>query len=117
MVNPIFIVAIALGAAFLIGLGTSKMLNISRGFMLLAVAAMAAISGSWLYGLYNGSVQGIDVFTAGFKPPFAINLRMTMNEAFLTFMINFFGLMSAIYLCFSKSLLLQHRQWLFTHKH
>ncbi|NSW44850.1 MAG: NADH-quinone oxidoreductase subunit F [Bacteroidales bacterium] len=98
MVNPIFIVAIALGAAFLIGLGTSKMLNISRGFMLLAVAAMAAISGSWLYGLYNGSLQGIDVFTAGFKPPFAINLRMTMNEAFLTFMINFFGLMSAIYL-------------------
>ncbi len=98
MVNPIFIVAIALGAAFLIGLGSSKTLNISRGFMLLAVAAMTAISGSWLWGLYSGSIQGMDVFTAGFKPPFAINLRMTMNEAFLTFMINFFGLLSALYL-------------------
>ncbi|MGQ9846179.1 MAG: proton-conducting transporter transmembrane domain-containing protein [Bacteroidales bacterium] len=98
MVNPIFIVAIALGAAFLIGLGSSKMLNISRGFMLLAVAAMTAISGSWLWGLYSGSVQGLDVFTAGFKPPFAINLRMTLDEAFLTFMINVFGFLSAVYL-------------------
>jgi formate hydrogenlyase subunit 3/multisubunit Na+/H+ antiporter MnhD subunit len=98
MVNPIFIVAIALGTAFLLGLGSSKTLNISRLLMLLAVAAMTAISGSWLWGLYSGSVQGLDVFTAGFKPPFAINLRMTMNEAFMTFMINVFGLLSVVYL-------------------
>lgn len=98
MVNPIFIVAIALGAAFLIGLGSTKMLNISRGFMLLAVAAMTTISGMWLWGLYSGGVQGIDVLTAGFKPPFAINLRMTLYEAFMTFIINFFGFLSILYL-------------------
>lgn len=66
--------------------------------MLLATMAMAAISGQWLWGLFNGTTQGIDVFTAGFKPPFAINLRMTMPEAFMTFMINIFGLLSSMFL-------------------
>lgn len=98
MVNPIFIVAIALGAAFLIGLSSSKTIHFSRGLMLLAMAAMTAISAQWLWALFNGNTPGIDVFTAGFKPPFAINLRMTLHEAFMTFTINIFGLLTAVYL-------------------
>ncbi len=98
MVSPIHIVSIALITAFLIGLGGKRHQNILMFILLIAVTAMMAVSGSWLAGIFFGRVNPVEVFTAGFKPPFAINLRMGLVEAALTTMINLFGLMTVIYL-------------------
>ncbi len=96
MVSPVHIVSIALITAFLVTLGGKRQQNILISAVILAVTAMLAISASWLIGLITGSVQSLDVFTAGFKPPLAINLRMGIVEASLTSMINLIGLMTII---------------------
>ncbi|MCB2220661.1 MAG: NADH-quinone oxidoreductase subunit F [Bacteroidetes bacterium] len=98
MVSPVHIVSIGLITAFLLGLGKKSQQSILVLVLLIATAAMTMISGSWLIGIMTGSVQPTDVFTAGFKPPFAINLRMTMDEAVLTTMVNLFGFLTVIYL-------------------
>ncbi len=98
MVSPVHIVSVALITAFLLGMGTKRQQNAMVYILLIAIGAMTFISGSWLTGLLTGSLQPTDVYTAGFKPPFAINLRMGLEEAVLTTMINLFGLVSVIYL-------------------
>ncbi len=98
MVSPVHIVSIALITAFLIGLAGKRHQSVLVYILLIAITAMLAISGSWLTGILTGSVQPVEVFTAGFNPPFAINLRMSLPEAVLTTMINLFGLMTVIYL-------------------
>ncbi|PLW92700.1 MAG: NADH-quinone oxidoreductase subunit F [Marinilabiliales bacterium] len=97
MVNPVHIVSIGLAAAFLMSLAGKRQQNILAYFLMIAVGAMSFISLQWLMEIYSGGA-GREVFTAGFKPPFAINLRMTMDEAVLTSIINIFGLFSIIYL-------------------
>ncbi len=97
MISPIHIITIGLGGAFALGFVNKKAKNFSATLMLIAIALMGAISGSWLYQLYNGA-EAMQVFTAGFKPPYSINLLMGLNEAFLTTLINFVGLLGGLYL-------------------
>lgn len=98
MVSPVHIVSIGLIAAFLLGLGKQQHQQLRVFVLMAAAAAMTAVSGSWLLGLISGAYAPIDVYTAGFRPPFAINLRMTIDEAVLTTMVNLFGLLTVIYL-------------------
>ncbi|MCB0821235.1 MAG: hypothetical protein KDC09_00960 [Bacteroidales bacterium] len=98
MVSPVHIVSIGLITAFLLGLGKKSQQQMLVFVLMIATAAMTMVSGSWLIGLMTGSLKPTDVFTAGFKPPFAINLRMTMDEAVLTTMVNVFGFLTVIYL-------------------
>ena len=98
MVGPIYIIAIALGLAFAMGLFGKALKNITGALLLTGLAAITFISGQWLWGFLNETVSTTMVFTAGFNPPFSINLQMGMEEALLTFIINFVGLLGAIYL-------------------
>ncbi len=97
MISPIHILTIGLGGAFALGFVPKKAKDVAAIIMLLAIAFMGTISGSWLLSLINGGTAE-QIFTAGFKPPYSINLLMGLNEAFLTTAINVIGLLGAVYL-------------------
>ncbi|MBT8420886.1 MAG: NADH-quinone oxidoreductase subunit F, partial [Gammaproteobacteria bacterium] len=96
--NPIFIIAIGLGAAFLLGLLGEERRVAAYWIMLVALAFMSAIAAGWVRGLGWDGTAPVEIFTAGTEPPFAINLRMALPEAALTLLICLTGLFSALYL-------------------
>ncbi len=97
MVNPIYILATFLGIAFL--LGFVNRLNKGVAFLLfyLSLIFTVVISFTWFVNLLN-EPGGIEVFTAGFKPPYSINLYLGTIEALLIGLINLVGFLSAMYL-------------------
>lgn len=97
MVDPIYIFVIALGLAFLLSLLDKLSRNLSLFLFFFALVSFVYISGSWFISLLSGKEELI-IFTAGFKPPVSINLKMGLSEAFFTLLTNFLGLLSAIYL-------------------
>lgn len=98
MVDPIYLIVIALGTAFLLGLLKKTAPALQIGLTLLALAAMTALSGSWAYGILTGSAAETAVYTAGFEPPLSINLFMGRSEAVLLTLINLAVLLSTFYL-------------------
>jgi formate hydrogenlyase subunit 3/multisubunit Na+/H+ antiporter MnhD subunit len=98
MVSPIYIVAIALGLAFFMGMFGKSLKNFSGGLMIAGLSAITLISGQWLWAFLNHFTETAQVLTAGFKPPYAISLQMGLEEAVLTFMINLAGLLGGSYL-------------------
>lgn len=97
MVSPLYIIATGLGAAFLMGLLKENRRTGAYAITLLALAFMSAVSAGWVWALAPGGAP-VEVFTAGTRPPFAINLRMGLPEAVLTLLINLTGFFSALYL-------------------
>src|SRR6056297_2389012 len=98
MVDPIYIVGSGLGIAFLLGLFKKAGKNTAGIIMLLTLAFMTFVSLQWLWSIVFAGESPHYIFTAGFKPPFSINLLMGKNEAILTTMINSLGLLGGIYL-------------------
>jgi len=98
MVGPIYIIAIALGLAFTMGLFGKSLKNVAGALLMIGLATMTFISGQWLWAFINNAVQSTMIFTAGFKPPYSINLQMGKEEALLTFIINLAGLLGGMYL-------------------
>lgn len=98
MVGPIYIIAISLGLAFTMGLFGKPLKNVAGALLMAGLAAMTFISGQWLWAFVNDSATTVMVFTAGFKPPYSINLQMGMEEAFFTFIINLVGFLGGLYL-------------------
>ncbi|MFZ5483044.1 MAG: proton-conducting transporter membrane subunit [Pseudomonadota bacterium] len=95
MVSPLLILALGLGAAFLIGFIRDGQRGLAWGITLAALTAMTVISAHWLLALATGSSQPVDLWTAGTPPPFAINLRMGLLEAVLSLLISLTGLLAA----------------------
>ena len=98
MVGPIYIIAIALGTAFSLGFFKKANRSFTFGLMFLAMAFITFISGQWLYTFLTQQQETIQIFTAGFKPPFSIALQMGFQESVFLTIINVLGLLSAIYL-------------------
>jgi formate hydrogenlyase subunit 3/multisubunit Na+/H+ antiporter MnhD subunit len=98
MVDPIYIVASGLGIAFLLGLIKRAGRKTSGMVMLFTLAFMTFISVQWLWALVFNQHEPHYTYTAGFKPPFSINLLMSRHESILTTMINALGLLGGIYL-------------------
>ena len=105
MISPIHIITIALGTAFALGFMGKLSQKISAFIMLAAVGMLTVISAQWVYAFYTGAQETIQIYTAGFKPPYSVNLQMGYHEAVITFMINSIGLLGGIYLF--KSLIKQ----------
>ena len=97
MVNPIYIIGIGLGTAFFLGF-FKKNKTAAVGLMLLALTAITIISFEWLRAFIFTGMQDKQIFTAGFEPPFSINLLMGRDEAFFTLLINLVGLLGGLYL-------------------
>ncbi len=98
MVNPIYLIVIALGTAFLLGLFRKAAPSLRSGITLLALAGMTAVSAAWAYGILFAGAEGIQVFTAGFKPPLSINLYMGRAEAVLLVLVNLTAFFSMLFL-------------------
>ncbi len=98
MVAPIYIIAIALGLAFTMGLFGKQLKNIAGVLFIAGLGSLTFISGQWLWNFMVNSAATEIIYTAGFKPPFAIVLQMGFEEAVLTTMINVAGLLGALYL-------------------
>lgn len=97
MVSPIYLIAVALIVAFLLGLADRVNRRLSLFLTFATLLWMVALAGGWLLALLGGSAT-TEVLTAGFAPPVSINLRMGTLEAALTFLINLAFLGSAVVL-------------------
>lgn len=98
MLSPIFFIATALGAAFLLGLLGPRRPFAAWAISLATLGFMAWLATSWLLALVTGQTAPAEVLTAGAPPPFAINLRLGLPEAALILVVNLTGLLSALYL-------------------
>ncbi len=98
MVDPIYIVGSGLGIAFLLGLFKKAGKNTAGIIMLLTLAFMTFVSLQWLWSILFAGNSPHYIFTAGFKPPFSINLLMGEMETFFTTAINIAGLLGGLYL-------------------
>ena len=98
MVNPIFIIAIALGVAFLLPLFKKAGTSVVHTIFLLTLALLTYISGQWLYGFVFKGLQTIQIFTAGVKPPLSINLQMGLAEAMTLTGTNLLMLVGGFYM-------------------
>ena len=75
MVDPIYIFIIALATAFLIGLVNKLNKNFASYLFYGSMLILVYISGNWLIRIMSGG-SGKIIYTAGFQPPFSINLYM-----------------------------------------
>jgi formate hydrogenlyase subunit 3/multisubunit Na+/H+ antiporter MnhD subunit len=97
-ISSIFIIAAGLGGAFLLGLLREQWRDAAYRVTLAALAFMSFVAASWLWAFAFNGATPVDVWTAGTKPPFAINLRMALPEAVLLLLVCLTGLLSAVYL-------------------
>jgi formate hydrogenlyase subunit 3/multisubunit Na+/H+ antiporter MnhD subunit len=85
MVNPILLIAVPLAAVFLIGLtekaGRTLSLMLFFGVLLFSLY----VSGSHLFAIFFRGIEAGEIFTAGFRPPLSISLRMGPLESFVVF--------------------------------
>ncbi|MCK4712126.1 MAG: hypothetical protein KAT26_04530, partial [Marinosulfonomonas sp.] len=98
MVSPIYLIALPLGAAFLLGLFNERRTGLAYGITLLTLTASSLIAFGWLWALAMSGAATVDVFTAGTAPPFAINLRVGLAEAVLLTIISLTGLISTVHM-------------------
>ncbi len=96
--SALYIIAVGLGSAFLLGLLNERQRGLAYMITLAALTIMSAISASWLLIFAATGAHPIDILTAGTQPPFAINLRMGLVESALTLLINLTGLLAAIHM-------------------
>ena len=98
MVNALYIIVVALSAAFLLGFVNLARRGVAYVITLAALALMSWISAGWVWEFVVNHAAPVDFLTGGASPPFAINLRMGLVEAVLTLLVNLAGLLSALYL-------------------
>ena len=96
MVSALYIIAVGLGAAFLLGLLRDGRERLAYTICVAALAAMALIAASWLWAIGFGGAGVQEIRTAGSQPPFAINLRVGLAEAGALVLITLAGLISAL---------------------
>ncbi len=97
MVNPLYLIAVAIGVGFLFGLIDKLGRKISIGVLLLTLGFFLYVSVCYLLH-FMGGMATVEVFTAGFKPPYSINFRLDLYESIFLAMINGAGFLSALYL-------------------
>jgi formate hydrogenlyase subunit 3/multisubunit Na+/H+ antiporter MnhD subunit len=101
MVSPLYLIIIALGSGFLLPLigqakGSRPGANGAASALFYAsLVALVAIPASWIVPLF-GTGGATEVFTAGFRPPLSINLRMGTVEAIVLTLVNLVGLLSVV---------------------
>ncbi len=98
MVSAIYIIAIGLGTAFLLGLLPDKWQKHANIITLIALVSMSLIAASWVWAFVFNGATSTEIITAGTKPPFAINLRIGLPEASLALLTTLVGLFSALYM-------------------
>ncbi len=98
MVNALYILVVALGAAFLLGMLRHEWRKTAYLVTLMALFVTSVIAAHWVWAFAWGSVLPVDIFTAGTEPPFAISLHIGPGEAAGLLLINLTGLLSALFM-------------------
>ncbi len=81
MVNPILIIAAVLGAAFFLGLLREENKIPAYILMVASLLFMLIVPAVWLYHFMTLAAEPVQIFTAGFQPPYAINLALGKQES------------------------------------
>ncbi len=98
MVNPALLIALPLGAAFLLPLFNRVGFGAARVVHLSVVAYGLALSAFWAFNLGLFSGNAIDIETGGWPAPFGILLRLGGPEAALIALADATALIAALYL-------------------
>ncbi len=98
MVNPILLVAVPLGVAFLLPLVDRLGRAASRWVHFLTLVFYTAVSASWALALHRGTAAATDIITANWPPPIGINLHMGLPEAVILSLAGITGLCAALFL-------------------
>jgi len=97
LLEPLNLIIAGLAAGFLLPLIGQWRRGAAKGLFVLTLAYMAGLA---LHGLLGaaGGAPALDIQTAGIAPPFAINLRFGLEEAFFVGAVNLAGLFGGWYL-------------------
>ena len=95
MVSAVYLIALGLGAAFLLGFMKPRA---AYGLTLAALTGMVWMAAHWLLAFAVEGAAPLHITTAGTEPPFAINLRLGLEEAALALLITGSGLLSALHM-------------------
>ena len=98
MVNPILLIALPLGAAFLLPLVGRIGLPAARNFHLAVLAFCLALTAYWFGHLGLYATEAIDIETGGWAPPWGILLRLGGPEAGLIALADATALIGALYI-------------------
>ena len=98
MVSPIYLIITPLLVSFLLPLFDRIHRKLSIVIFLSTITYTTLLSGYWLFSIIFARMQPAEIFTAGFSPPYSINLRFGLSESFLLFLSNFVALCGALYL-------------------
>lgn len=98
MVNALYILVVALGAAFLLGMLRHEWRKTAYLVTLITLALTSVIAANWVWAFAWGGALPVDIFTAGTEPPYAISLHMGPGEAAGLLLINLTGLLSALFM-------------------
>ena len=96
LAHPLNIFILGLGGGFLLPLVNQLGKRWVFAAFVSALAAMAAISAVCAVQLYHGA-EPIRITTGGSIPPYSINLRMGLAEAFAATSVGLLGLLGALY--------------------
>ena len=97
LLSPLNIIIVALGAGFLLPLIHAKTPRLAIQVILWSLLYFVIISASHFYALLGGAAS-TEIITSGIQPPFAINLRFGLAEAFVLLAVNTAGLLGAGYM-------------------
>jgi len=97
LLSPLNIIVVALGVGFLLPLMHAKSPLFASRMMCASLLYFVIISASHLYSLAGGAMA-TEIITSGIRPPFAINLRFGLEEAFVLLAVNTAGLFGARYM-------------------
>ena len=98
VIDPILLVAVPLGVAFLLPLFSKLGRAVATGVQVLTVVFTALVSLSWLPGLLSGKLAAANVLTGGYDGPIGINLHFGLSEAVLCLLASLTALGSVAYL-------------------
>jgi formate hydrogenlyase subunit 3/multisubunit Na+/H+ antiporter MnhD subunit len=98
MVNAIFLLTIGLSAALLLGFLRETWKETAYTITLAALTSLVWIAIGWVWFFSTDASTSLEIFTAGTKPPFAINLRIGLAESVLILLVNLSSLLSALYM-------------------
>jgi formate hydrogenlyase subunit 3/multisubunit Na+/H+ antiporter MnhD subunit len=96
LLQPLGLYVLALAAGFLVPLFDRAHRHLATLLFLLTLAGMVAIAGINLLAILHGGGT-IDIETAGFAPPFSINLRFGLYEGCFVLAVNSIALLGALH--------------------
>jgi len=97
MVNPLYLIAVAIGVGFLFSLVDKLGRKISISVLLLTLGFFLYVSICYMLHFIAGK-EAVLVYTAGFQPPYSINFQMGLFESIFLSLINSVGFLGALYL-------------------